>query len=103
MTSHLEPILIRTAAYIEKLCISSSDSDIDSTVINNSEGSQYVETDQWDFEETIGDKMNDGNAVGGIMELHHFKPYASNSYEDDNAGRMFTADWEVLFFRSSDS
>ena len=39
--------------YIEKQCISS----LDSTVISNSKGSQYVETDQWDFEETIGDKI----------------------------------------------
>ena len=44
MTSHLEAILIRTADYVEKRCMSSSDSDTDSTVIGNSDGSQNVET-----------------------------------------------------------
>ena len=46
--------------------------------MNNSEGSQYVETDQWDFEETIGDKMNDGNAFRGIVEPYHFEPWVSD-------------------------
>ena len=87
---------------MEKQCGSSSDSDTDSTVIRNSEGSQNVETDQWDFEETIGEKINDGNAFGGITEPRRFEPCASDSdevgdngsvSEDENAGRMFTTDW----------
>ena len=60
-------------------CISSSDSDIDSTIIRNSEGDQNIETDQWDFEETIGDKISDGNAFGGIVERNRFEPCASDS------------------------
>ena len=83
-------------------CILSSDSDIDSTVISNFEGSQCVETDQWDVEETIWDKISDGNVVGGIMDSYRFEPCASDSDEDgdnggvcegENAGRMFSADW----------
>ena len=65
VTSHLESILIRTATYIEKQCRSSSDSDADSTVISNTDGSRNVETDQWDFEETGGDKISDGNVFRG--------------------------------------
>ena len=33
--------------------MSSSESEIDSTINRNSEGSQDGETDQWDFEETV--------------------------------------------------
>ena len=85
-------------AHIEKLCISSSNSNTNSTLISNSEGSQYVETDQWDFEEMVGDKISDGNAFGGIMEVYRFKPSASDSDEDgdnvsvseyENASWMF--------------
>ena len=32
--------------------------DTESTVISNSEGSQYVESDQWHLEETTGDKIS---------------------------------------------
>jgi len=42
---------------MEKQCISSSDSDTDSTVISNSESSHCVETDQWDFGESIEGKI----------------------------------------------
>ena len=79
--------------------------------MNNSEGSHNVETDQWDFEETIGDKISDGNAFRGIMEAYRFKSYMSDSDEDgdkggagedENAGRMFATDWKVLFFSSID-
>ena len=87
MTSHLEPILNQIAVYIEKQCISSSDSDVDSTVISNSEGSQYVESDQWDFEETT-EQNYFGNAFGGIVEPYHFEPYASNSEEDGNTSSV---------------
>ena len=104
-------------SYIEKQCISSSDSDTDSTVISNSEGSQYVETDQCDFEEMVINKISDGNTFGGIVEPYRFKPYASLSdedgdnggvREDENTGRMqiknflcsVTPDWSVLFFCS---
>ena len=45
--------------------MSSWDSDTDSTVISNSDASQCVETDQWDFDETIGNKISDGNAFRG--------------------------------------
>ena len=79
------------AAYIEKRYVLCSDSDIDSTVNGNSEESQYVENDQWDFEETIGDKISDGKLV---MEPNHFEPYVSDSDKDgDDAGHMFTTDW----------
>ena len=57
--------MIRMMACIEKQCTSSSDSDTDSTIIRNSEGSQNVETDRWDFEGTVGDKISDGNAFWG--------------------------------------
>ena len=95
------------ADYAEKQCILSSDSDTDSTVISNADGSQDVKTDQCYFEETIGDKISDGNTFGGIVEPYSFKPYASDSYEDvdnggvgedENAGRMFPTDWYALFF-----
>ena len=76
----------------------SSDSDIDSTVIRNSEASQNVETDQWDVEETIGDKISDGNPVVGIVEPNRFEPCASDSAEeggsvreDKNDGHMITS------------
>ena len=59
--------------------MSSSDSDTDSTIISNSEGSQTIETDLWDCEETIGDKIIDGNPLRGIMELNRFKPCATVS------------------------
>ena len=83
------------------MCISSSDSDIDSTIMSNLEGS-VVEIDPWDFEETIGDKISDGNALGGIIEPYRFEPYARDSdkdgdnrsvREDENAGQMFTTVW----------
>ena len=48
--------------------MSSSDFDTDSTIISNSESSQNIKTDQWDFEESIGDKISDRNAFGGIVE-----------------------------------
>ena len=48
--------------YVEKRCTSSSDSVNDYTVMSNSGGSQDVETDQWDFDGMVGDKMSDGNA-----------------------------------------
>ena len=66
--------------------MSSWDSDTDSTIISNSEGSQNVETDQGDFEETIGDKISNGNAFGGIVEPCRFKPCASDSDEDGDGG-----------------
>ena len=59
--------------------MSSSDSDNDSTIIRNTEGSQNVETDMWDCEETIGDKIIDGNPFREIMELNRFKPCATVS------------------------
>ena len=62
--SHLEAILIRTAAYMEKQCMPISNSDTDSTVISNSDGSQNFETAHWDFEGTVGDKIRNGNAFG---------------------------------------
>ena len=102
VTSHLEPTLIQMAAYVEKRCISILGSDTDSTVISNSEGSQHVETDQWDFVGSIGDQISDGNTFGGIMENYRFEPCVSDSDEhgdnggvgeDKNTGRMFTTDW----------
>ena len=45
MMSHLKPTLIQMADYAEKQCILSSDSDTDSTVISNADGSQDVKTD----------------------------------------------------------
>ena len=78
----------------------SSDSNTDSNVISNSDGSQYVETNQWDFEGTLVDKISDGNAFGEIVESYRFEPCASDSEEegrsvneDENADHMFTADW----------
>ena len=77
-----------------------SDSDTDSTVIGNSEGSQYVESHQWDFEETIGDKISNGNTFRGIVKPNHFQPCVSDSdkdgdnggvSEDENTGCMFTS------------
>ena len=80
--------------------MSSSESDTDSTVNSNSESSQYVETDQCDFEETIGDKISNGNAFGGIVDPYCFEPYANDSEkgdgsvrEDENAGHMITSPW----------
>jgi len=90
------------AASIQKQCISSSDSDSDSTIVTNSECSHYIETDQWEFEETIGDKISDGNTFRRIMEPYHFEPYANYSDEDgdnggvgqdENACHMFTTEW----------
>ena len=55
--------------------------------MSNSEGSQYDETDQWDLEETIGDKISDENAFRWIMEPYRFDPHVSNSdQEGDNGG-----------------
>ena len=71
-----------------------------------------IETDQRNFEETIGDKISDGNAFGGIVEPYRFEPCASDSDkdcdnggggEDENAGHMFTVDWSGLFFCSTQS
>ena len=98
MALHLEPTLIRMAAYIKKQWILSSDS----TIVKNSEGSQYVESDQWDFEETIGDKIRNGNSYRRILEPYRCEPCASDIDEDgdnedvgedENAGRMFTTHW----------
>ena len=61
--------------------MSSSDSNADSTIISNSEGFQYVETDQWDFEETTGDKFSNANTLGGIVQPYHLEPHASDSAE----------------------
>ena len=36
------------------------------------DGSQNVETDNWGFEETIGDKICDGNTLGGICGAESF-------------------------------
>ena len=46
----------------------------DSTIMSNSEGSQYVETEQCDFEETIGDKISEETLLGGIVEPYRFEP-----------------------------
>ena len=54
--------------------MSNSNSDTYSTIIINSEGSQNVETDQWNFEETIGEIIGDGNASGGIVKPYRFEP-----------------------------
>ena len=105
MTSYLEAVFIRTAGDLEKRCRSSSDSDTDSTVISNTDGSQHVESDQWDFEETIGDKISDGNAFGGIGETNRFESCVSDSEEEgrsvtkyENAGHMITsARWGLVF------
>uniref|UniRef100_A0A8C4QK45 G-protein coupled receptors family 1 profile domain-containing protein n=1 Tax=Eptatretus burgeri TaxID=7764 RepID=A0A8C4QK45_EPTBU len=69
-----------------KTAPSYSNSDNNSTVINNAEGSQYVETDQLSFEETIGNKISNGNPFGGIIEPYHFQPDSSDSDEDGNNG-----------------
>ena len=37
---------------------------------------------KWDFEETVRDKISDGNAFEGILESYHFEPYASDSEEE---------------------
>ena len=42
---------------MEKQCISSSDSDTDSTVISNSDGSQYVENDSWILKKLLETKL----------------------------------------------
>ena len=44
----------------------------------------HVETDQWDFEETIGDICN-GNTFEGIVEPYRFEPCVSDSEEDDGS------------------
>ena len=62
--------------------MSNSDSDTDSNVISNSEGFQYVDTDQWDFDETIGDKISDGNAFRGIVEPDRFEPCVIDPEEE---------------------
>ena len=62
--------------------MSSLDFDTDSTVIHNFEGSQFVETDQWDFEGMFGDKIQNGNSFGGILDPYHFEPWASDSEEE---------------------
>ena len=87
-------------AYIEKRCISRSDADTNSTIISNSEGSQYVETDLWDFEETIGDKISNWNDFRRIMQLNTFEACVSDPEEEggsvhevDNADRMVTTSW----------
>ena len=87
----------------------SSDSDTDSTIISNTEGSQDVETDQWDFEETIGDKISNGNTFGVIVEQYHFKRCASNSgkeggsvREDENSDGMITSSRQGLILCSID-
>ena len=86
------------AVYVDKRCMSSSDSDTHSTVVSNTESSQNAETDQWEFEETIGDEISDGNAFGGIVETSRFEPCASDSEEeggsvgeDENASHMITS------------
>ena len=62
MASYLEVMLIRTAVYIENQCMPSSESDTDFTVMSESKGSENVESYQWVFEETTGDKISNGNA-----------------------------------------
>ena len=89
MTSHSEPTLIQMEAHVEKRCRSSSGSDTDSSVISNSERSQDVETDRWDFEETIGDKISDGNAFGGIVEPNRCEPHGA--YSEERGGSVTTS------------
>ena len=83
----------------------SSSSDTDSSVIRNSKGSQNVESDQWYFEETIGDKISDGNSFGGIVEPNRFEPCASDSEgeggsvrEDETAGHVIISAGQDLIF-----
>ena len=66
--------------------------------MSNTDGSQNVESDQWGFEETIGDKISNGNVFGGIVKPYHFAPDASDAeeeggsiYGDENAGHMITS------------
>ena len=83
--------------------MSSLDSDIDSTIISNSEGSENVKTDQWDFEETVGDKISDGNAFGVIVEPYPFEPYASDSEEEggsEDGGVKRSKCWSHVHFSS---
>ena len=62
-------------------------------------------TDQWDFEETLGDKISDGNVFGGTVESNRFEPCASDSEEeggsvreDESVGHMITsARWGLIF------
>ena len=104
MKSHLERF------YIEQQCRSSSDSETDSAVIRNTDGSQNVESDHWDFEETIWDKICDGNAFGGIVGPNRFEPCVSDSdeeggsvREDENARHMITsARWSFVFCSMND-
>ena len=79
--------------------MSSSDYNTASTVICNSEGSRCVETDQWEFEGTFGDKIGDKNAFEGmwshiVLSLMRVDENGENGgvREDENSGRMFTAD-----------
>ena len=76
--SHDELTLIRISA-LHGECRSSSDSDSNCTVISNTDGSQNVETDQWDFEETVGDKISDGNTFrgdcGGVLFLSLYERF----------------------------
>ena len=61
--------------------MSSSDSDTDSTVISDPEGSQNVQTEEWDFEETCGDTTNNENDFGGIVEPCRIELCANDSEE----------------------
>ena len=65
----------------------------------------YVETDQWDFEETIGNKISDENAFRGIVESYRFEPCVIDSEEegggvreDENPGHMITSAQQGLIF-----
>ena len=90
--------------------MSGQDSNTDSTVISYTEGSHNVESDQWDFEGTIGDKIIHGNAFRGIGEPYCFEPCPRDSekeggsvIEDENAGHMITLARWGLIFHSVDS
>ena len=64
------------------------------------QGSQNIETDQWDFEETTGDKISDENAFGGIVGPKGFEPCENDAEEEggsvieyETAGHMVTSAW----------
>ena len=91
--------------------MSSSDSETDSTIINNSDGTQNVVTDQWDFEGTFRRQNQSRKCFrGNYGAVFFFKPCANDSEEEgrsvreeENAGQMFITDQQVLIFHSINS
>ena len=72
VTLHLVPVLLPSVVFLIIQSTTRKNIKPDS----NSDGYQNIESDHWDFEGTVGDKMSAGNAFAGIMEPNSFEPCA---------------------------